>query len=154
MKMRIVPEQDSEAMWSGLARDIVMWRDLRDPTGRALHDHLCRKGEPAPDWLKVLVPPINHVVAKGAVAGAIYRAMLDAAPSAGRASREAVERVARGICERETVRQYGLSYPGQAISPESLRAIVERFWQQHVPSAEATIRDLGLEMEDADGPAG
>lgn len=90
------------------------------------------------------------VLAMGARITAAEATLAKVQRSAGRVSREAVERVARGICERESIRQFGLHYPGQAIIPESVRAVVEMFWQQHVPDARAAIRDLELEMEGDD----
>lgn len=82
----VVPIVPTEAQWSGLARDLVMWRDMqfgRDAGGRALYRHLSRIGRDIPDWLRKEIPDTDHVPPKGAVAACIYRAMLAAAPGAG-----------------------------------------------------------------------
>jgi hypothetical protein len=76
-----VPIVPTKAMWSGLARDIVMWRDLASPTGQSLYQHLRRVGRDVPEWLATVIPDINHVPSKGNVAAAIWRAMIDAAPA-------------------------------------------------------------------------
>lgn len=97
--MRLVPLADTEEMWGGFARAIVMWRDLRDPTGRALYDHLRRSGEKAPDWLQGLIPNIDHVPPKGAVAGAIFRAMVEQAPHGGKVPLKAARDFAWALYE-------------------------------------------------------
>lgn len=76
----VAPWEDTEDMWGGLARQIVMWDRFGGPnsTGAALHRHLQRSGYEIPNWLAGLIPPIDHVPPKGTVAGAIYRAMRDA----------------------------------------------------------------------------
>ncbi len=78
-----VPIIPTEAMWGGLARDIVTWWCMDNPTGSALHRHLRYLGREVPAWLTEEIRAINHVPAKGDVAVAIYRAMLEAAPRDG-----------------------------------------------------------------------
>lgn len=77
----VVPVEPTEEMWSGLARDIVMWRDLSIPTGDQLHLHLRRSGTEIPEWLAHEIPDTRAVPSKGTVAVCIYKAMLAAAPS-------------------------------------------------------------------------
>jgi hypothetical protein len=77
-----VPKEPTEAMWYGLARDIVMWRDLQNPTGTALYKHLDNCGRDAPAWLRNEIHDKDYVPPKGTVAACIYKAMLSAAPSA------------------------------------------------------------------------
>ena len=77
--MVVVPREPTEEMWSGLARQLVLWRDMSDNTGRGLYQHLKAAGWPVPDWLRKEIPDTNHVPAKGDVAVVIYRAMLAAA---------------------------------------------------------------------------
>ncbi len=72
-----VPIVPTEAMWSGLARDIVMWRDMGQPTGANLYRHLHCLGRDVPVWLRDTIPDIEHVPSKGSVAVAIWRAMVD-----------------------------------------------------------------------------
>lgn len=79
---KLVPIKDTEAMWSGLARQIVLWHSMRDRSGAALYQHLRSSGMEIPDWLPELIPDTDHAPPKGAICGAIYRAMLDAAPAA------------------------------------------------------------------------
>lgn len=81
---RIVPSVPTEVQWSGLARQLVMWRDLchGHPTGQTLYQHLSRIGYAVPDWLRREIPDTNHVPPKGTVAVCIYLAMLDAAEEA------------------------------------------------------------------------
>ena len=77
---KLVPLVDTEEMWGGLARQIVMWRDMSPHTGAALYRHLKSSGWEIPVWLLELIPDTEHSPPKGAVAGAIYRAMIAAAP--------------------------------------------------------------------------
>lgn len=74
-----VPKEPREDMWGGLARDLVMWRDLQRPTGHALYKHLRDCGRDIPAWLFDEIPNTTHVPSKGTVAVCIYKAMLDAA---------------------------------------------------------------------------
>lgn len=85
---KLVPVKDSEDMWGGLARQIVMWNRFADPTGHALYQHLHWSGWDIPDWLREMIPNTNHVPPKGAVCGAIYRAMIEAAPTPPSRERE------------------------------------------------------------------
>ncbi len=81
---RVVPLIPTEAQWSGLARDLVMWDRMRPrPTGQLLYQHLDRLGRDTPDWLRKEIPDTDHVPPKGTVAACIYRAMLDVAPGTG-----------------------------------------------------------------------
>lgn len=79
----VVPVEPTEAMWGGLARQIVLWRDMISPTGQALYQHLTASGYEIPGWLRKEILDTNHVPAKGDVAVCIYRAML-AASSEGK----------------------------------------------------------------------
>lgn len=81
MEYRLVPREPTQGMYLGLARDIIMWRDMSNPTGKALHEHLKRSGKTMPNWLKAEIPDTSHVPSKGTVAVCIYKAMLDAAPN-------------------------------------------------------------------------
>lgn len=76
----ILPRQPTEAMWSGLARDLVMWWGMGPrPTGKALYLHLCRLSRDVPDWLREEIPDVDHVPPKGTVAACIWKAMYAAA---------------------------------------------------------------------------
>ena len=78
----LVPREPTEEMWSGLARDIIMWWCMYEPpTGQSLFRHLTNSGTEIPQWLRDEIPDIDHVPAKGDVAVIIYRAMLAAAPT-------------------------------------------------------------------------
>lgn len=70
--------EPTEAMWAGLARDIVMWRGFRNPTGRELHAYLRGLGREIPDWLTEEIPDNDHMPPKGTVAACIFKAMIDA----------------------------------------------------------------------------
>lgn len=83
-EMVAVPREPTEEMWGGLARDIVMWTRFPDITGESLHHHLRHLGRSIPNWLAKLIPDEKRVPPKGAVADAIYRAALAAAPSVAR----------------------------------------------------------------------
>lgn len=74
---KLVPIEPTEAMWSGLARDIVMWWCMDRPTGAALYHHLKNAGRDIPAWLYDEIDDIDHVPAKGDVAVAIWRAMME-----------------------------------------------------------------------------
>lgn len=79
----IVPKEPTEAMWGGLARDIVMWQRMTangSPTGISLHKHIRSiRPEPIPEWLTKEIPETNQTPPKGTVAACIYKAMLEAA---------------------------------------------------------------------------
>jgi hypothetical protein len=71
--------EPDEEMWGGLARQIIMWARMdRAATGHNLHDLLKMRGTPIPGWLAREIPDVHHVPPKGAVAVAIFRAMIDA----------------------------------------------------------------------------
>lgn len=71
-----VPFQPTEAQWSGLARDIVMWLQFAETTGATLHQHLRRLGRNIPGWLAEEIHDINAVPPKGTIVTVIYKAML------------------------------------------------------------------------------
>jgi hypothetical protein len=75
-----VPVVPTEAMWGGLARDIIMWTRFDRPSQRSLLKHLASVGTQIPDWLAAECRDIDHVPPKGSVAAWVYRAMLDARP--------------------------------------------------------------------------
>lgn len=77
---RLVPEEPTEAMWGGLARDLVMWT-RHFPQGDKLFAHLTSLGRDIPQWLRDEVRDVSHVPPKGTVAACIYKAMLAAAPA-------------------------------------------------------------------------
>lgn len=79
----LVPRQPTEAMWSGLARQIVLWDRSANPRGETLYKQLsmCVGGCPVPDWLREEIPNTGQCPPKGTVAACIYKAMLDAAPA-------------------------------------------------------------------------
>ena len=75
--------EPSEAMWSGLARDLVLWNRGGPPpwgqTGESLYRQLRMIGRPIPPWLLAEIPDNDHVPPKGTVAACIFKAMIDAA---------------------------------------------------------------------------
>lgn len=78
---KMTPIRSTEEMFCGLARDIVMWTRFPAPHyGSKLHRHLEMAGTDIPAWLHEIIPNIDHSPPKSAVADAIYRAMLEAAP--------------------------------------------------------------------------
>lgn len=76
-KFKMVPVEPNDAQCGETARDIVMWWSFSPPTGDALYKHLRRCGRLIPSWLPDLIADRMYVPPKGAVAAAIYRAMLD-----------------------------------------------------------------------------
>lgn len=64
---RIVPEEPTEEMWGGLARDIVMWTRFMSATGRMLHQHLTSLGRDIPEWLLKEIPNNDVVPPHGVV---------------------------------------------------------------------------------------
>ena len=76
-----VPRDAPEAMWGGLARQIVMWCRFGQPTGKALFQHLKSSGYEIPAWLREEVEDVDYVPPKGTIAVIIYRAMIEAAPA-------------------------------------------------------------------------
>lgn len=94
---KLVPVEPTEAMWGELARDLIMWLHMNDHTGAALYRHLSAAGREIPDWLLTEIPDEKHVPPKGDVAAAIYKAMVEAAPSApAEAVQTAPEPLAQG----------------------------------------------------------
>ena len=69
--------------WDGLARQIIMWMDMKPKTPRALFQHLERSGHVVPQWLRdePEMQSLDHVPSKGTRAVMVYRAMLSAALS-------------------------------------------------------------------------
>jgi hypothetical protein len=61
-------ELPTEAMWDGLARDIMMWLDMTPKTPRALFKHLERTGREIPDWLRnePEMQALDHVPSRAA----------------------------------------------------------------------------------------
>lgn len=75
----IVPLEPTEAMWGGLARDIVMWAKWPPHTGASLHQHLrSLRPHPTPEWLLKEIPDTDHTPPKGTIAACIYKAMIEA----------------------------------------------------------------------------
>ena len=68
--------QPTDKMWSGLARDIIMWNRFPSPTGAALHEHLRMLGKEIPQWLKDEIQNVDHVPPKGTVAVCVFKAMI------------------------------------------------------------------------------
>lgn len=70
-------EEITEAMWGGLARDIMMWLDMSPKTPRALFKHLERIGREVPQWLRdePEMKHLDHVPSKGTRCVLIYKAM-------------------------------------------------------------------------------
>jgi hypothetical protein len=78
-----IRQEPTEAMWGGLARDLVMWdRGMPNQYGSTLYKHLRSSGRDIPAWLLAEIPDIDHTPPKGTVAACIYKAMIAAAPSA------------------------------------------------------------------------
>jgi len=76
-----------------------------------------------------------------------WPAMLDAAPSAGRVSREMVERVARGMCRRAFL--HSRRFDPQPPTEAYIAAQSDLYWRHRVRDAEAAIHDLGLTVAPA-----
>lgn len=80
---QLVPKEPTEAMWSGLARDIVMaWR-FNNWTPAKMAEFMESTGHEVPEWLKK-EPEMNnpdHTMSKGTCAVLLWKAMLAAAPS-------------------------------------------------------------------------
>ncbi len=75
----VAPREPTEAMWGGLARDIIMWTRFPHQSGSALHAHLRNcSAAPVPAWLLAEIPDTDAVPPKGTVAACIYKAMLAA----------------------------------------------------------------------------
>ena len=78
-----VPREPTEAQWSGLARDIMMWLDMERKTPRTLFDHLDAIGVGVPPWLRVELEMgnLDSVPSKGTRCVILYKAMLAAVPA-------------------------------------------------------------------------
>jgi len=88
MGIREVPWQPTEAMWGGLARQIMMWLDFGDKrTPRSLFRHLEMSGTEIPQWLRdePEMRALDHVPSKGTRCAIIYKAMIEAHPTPSRA---------------------------------------------------------------------
>jgi len=74
----LVPITPTEAQWSGLARDLMMWLDMSDKTARGLFRHLQMLGIEPPQWLRD-EPEMqgSGVPSKGTRVTLIYRAMIE-----------------------------------------------------------------------------
>ncbi|SCY68832.1 hypothetical protein SAMN05660666_02478 [Novosphingobium aromaticivorans] len=80
-----------EAAWSGLARDLMLAFDMGCRTPREIFQHLDRCGKPIPQWLRDEgeMKHLDHVPSKGTRAVIIYRAMLEPAMEALKATPDA-----------------------------------------------------------------
>ncbi len=77
-KSVMVPVEPTEEMWGGIARQMIMWLRMPNPTGHELHLHLKRAWhEPMPEWLAKEIPDTDHVPPKGTVAACIFKAMIE-----------------------------------------------------------------------------
>lgn len=68
----------TDAMWGGLARDIMMWLDFDTrPTAGSLLKHLENVGTHIPQWLRdePEMQHLDHVPSKGTRCAIIYKAM-------------------------------------------------------------------------------
>jgi hypothetical protein len=77
----LVPWEPTQAMWGGLARDIMMWLSFSDrPTPQSLLNHLRRAGREIPAWLleEDEMKALDHSMSKGTRVTIIYKAMLEA----------------------------------------------------------------------------
>lgn len=74
-----VPKEPTEEMWSGLARAIMMGRDLECNKAHEMRKHLERGGNEIPAWLDKELDGEKHL-AKGDMVVMIYKAMLATAP--------------------------------------------------------------------------
>jgi len=83
---QLVPTEPPEAMWSGLARSIMMWMDMSNgpKLPRDLLTHLRRSGVDAPQWLldEPEMKTLDHSMSKGGRCVLIYKAMLYDIPGA------------------------------------------------------------------------
>ena len=76
-----VPTEPTEAQWSGLASDIMMWMDMDyRKTPNTLIYHLNSCGTNIPKWLfeEEEMLNVDSVISKGTLCVIIYKAMLDA----------------------------------------------------------------------------
>ncbi len=84
--MVLVPREPTEAMWGGLARDIVwfLYSTSAPHRGVKFYKWLENMGREVPEWLRAEVPDVNHSPSKGTWAVCIFKAMLEgaAAPTA------------------------------------------------------------------------
>lgn len=80
----LVPVEPTEAMWSGLARQLVFAFQMQAPhTPRRVLAFLENTGTEIPTWLKdePEMQALDHSISKGTRAVMIYRAMLNARPT-------------------------------------------------------------------------
>lgn len=78
---KLVPEEPTEEMWGGLARDLMMWLDFENKTVEALRRHLAMLNVEWPKWMDDEDElKGSGVPSKGTRATLIYKAMLAAAP--------------------------------------------------------------------------
>lgn len=78
----MVPREPTEAQWSGLARDVVLWMQAyQRHDSDSLLKHLDRSGTEIPAWLRKEADTGSHSLPKGSIAAIIYKAMLAAAPA-------------------------------------------------------------------------
>lgn len=83
--MVLVPKQPTEAMWGGLARDIVWFLYSTSAPHRGVKFYKClsNMGREVPEWLRKEIPDVDHSPSKGTWAACIYKAMIvDAAQPA------------------------------------------------------------------------
>lgn len=82
---KLVPIYPTEAMWGGLARDIVFWMRVHpnDHSGQSLHAFLRNiRRHDLPSWFEAEIGDNTSVPPKGTIAAVIYRAMIEEAPVA------------------------------------------------------------------------
>lgn len=78
---RLAPWEPTEAMWCGLARQLIMWHDLGRPSVANLREHLDNCGEEWPAWMDGEGELTGEgVPSKGTRATLIYKAMLAEVP--------------------------------------------------------------------------
>lgn len=75
----LLPQEPTEAMWDGLARQIIFWMDMHPKTPRALFNHLKSSGYEIPTWLRDEFKnhSLDHTPPKGTRVVMVYRAMID-----------------------------------------------------------------------------
>jgi hypothetical protein len=71
--------EPDEAMWGGLARQMMLWLGFERATPRTLFTHLQSSGYEIPQWLRdePEMQALDHVPSKGTRCVLIFRAMLD-----------------------------------------------------------------------------
>lgn len=78
----LMPIEPSDEMWDGLARAIVMGRDLGCYRTDEMRKHLERSGYEIQDWLDLELSGTRHL-SKGDMCVLIYKAMFAARPNIG-----------------------------------------------------------------------